>query len=141
MKASLVLSSPDPARDTNEVTNENGTDGKGNAMKRKAPLRYDNAIGCVLLWAAVIRPDRRTAMKWLRLAVRERNLKANSNEIPWADGSEFRMFRKIEEERDSWDYAAATHETPKGGNETTPPVAPGNPARGFHSDPSEAGRE
>jgi hypothetical protein len=76
MKASRVLLGPDPSRDTNEVANENGTDGKGNAMKRKAPLRYDNAIGCVLLWAAVIRPDRRTAMKWLRLAMRERNLNA-----------------------------------------------------------------
>jgi hypothetical protein len=53
-------------------------------MKRKSPLKYDNAIGCVLLWAAVIRPDRQTAMKWLRVAIRERNRKANSNEIPLA---------------------------------------------------------
>ena len=45
-------------------------------MKRKSPLKYDNAIGCVLLWTAVIRPDRRTAMKWLRVAIRESNRKA-----------------------------------------------------------------
>jgi hypothetical protein len=53
-----------------------GTNGRGIAMKRKSPPKYDNTIGCVVLWAAVTRPDRRTAMKWLRLALRERKRKA-----------------------------------------------------------------
>ena len=44
-------------------------------MKRQSPPKYDNAIGCILLWAAVTRPDRRMAMKWLRVAIRERNRK------------------------------------------------------------------
>jgi hypothetical protein len=54
----------------------NATYGKGNAMKRKSPPKYDNTIGYVALWAAVTRPDRRTAMKLLRLALRERNRNA-----------------------------------------------------------------
>ena len=45
---------------------------KGSAMKRKSSPEYDNAIGCALLWAAVMRLDRRIAMK---IAVRERNRK------------------------------------------------------------------
>ena len=61
-------------------------------MKRKSPLKYDNAIGCVLLWAAVMRPDRRTTMKWLRVAMRERNRKAQLQiKYHWPDASEFRM--------------------------------------------------
>jgi hypothetical protein len=44
-------------------------------MKRKSSPKYDNAIGRVLLWAAVLRLDRRTAMKILRVAIRERNRK------------------------------------------------------------------
>lgn len=53
-----------------------GNDEKGNAMKRNSLPQYDNPVGCVLLWIAVIRPDRRTAMRWLRVAIRERNRKA-----------------------------------------------------------------
>ena len=30
-------------------------------MNRKSPLKVGNAMGCGLLWIAVIRPDRRTA--------------------------------------------------------------------------------
>ena len=41
-------------------------------MKRKSSPEYDNAIGCVLLWAAVLRLDRRTAIKILRDAIRKR---------------------------------------------------------------------
>jgi hypothetical protein len=64
-------------RTTSLFLNINGTDEKWAAMKRKSPpIKYDNAIGCVLLWAAVTRPDRRTAMKWLRLVFRERYRKA-----------------------------------------------------------------
>ena len=47
-----------------------------NAMKRPSPPRYDNTIGCVLLWIAVVRPDRRTAMEWIRVAIAERDGKA-----------------------------------------------------------------
>jgi hypothetical protein len=43
------------------------------AVNRKSPLGVHNAIGCVLLWIAVMRPDRRTAIKWLRVAIREHN--------------------------------------------------------------------
>ena len=56
------------------ILNRNAAEAK--AMNRKSPLKFDNAIGCVLLWIAVIRPDRRTAMKWLRVGIRERNRKA-----------------------------------------------------------------
>jgi hypothetical protein len=56
----------------------NGTDEKGNVMKRKSPRKCDNTIGYVVLWAAVTRPDWRTAMKWLRLALRERNRNSKS---------------------------------------------------------------
>jgi len=63
-------------RITSRLLNINETDEKGTAMKRKAPLKYDNAIGCVRLWAAATRPDRRTTVKWLRVAIRERNRKA-----------------------------------------------------------------
>jgi hypothetical protein len=45
---------------------------KRTAMKRKSSPEYDNAIGCALLWAAVLRLDRRTAMKILRVATGER---------------------------------------------------------------------
>ncbi|HEY5704935.1 MAG TPA: hypothetical protein VIS96_05110 [Terrimicrobiaceae bacterium] len=46
-------------------------------MKRKSPpIKYDNAVGCVLLWTAVTKPDRLTAVKWLRVAVRESSRKA-----------------------------------------------------------------
>ena len=48
---------------------------RANTMKRKSPLKYDDAFGCVLLWSAVIKPDGRTAMKWLRAALRERSRK------------------------------------------------------------------
>ena len=47
----------------------------GRAMKRKSSTEYDNAIGCALLWAAVMRLDRRIAMKILGAAIRERNRK------------------------------------------------------------------
>ena len=47
----------------------NGT----NSMKRKSQPKYNNTIGCIALWAAVTRPEGRTAMKWLRLAICERN--------------------------------------------------------------------
>ena len=47
----------------------------GSAMKRKSSTEYDNAIGCALLWAAVMRLDRRIAMKILSVAIRERNRK------------------------------------------------------------------
>jgi hypothetical protein len=64
-------------RTTSLFLNINGTDEKWAAMKRKSPpINYDNAVGCVLLWAVVTRPDRRTAMKWLRVVIRERNRKA-----------------------------------------------------------------
>jgi hypothetical protein len=46
------------------------------AVNRKSPLGVHNAIGCVLLWIAVMRPDRRTAIKWLRVAIREHSRKA-----------------------------------------------------------------
>ena len=46
---------------------------KGSAMKRKSSPEYDNAIGCALLQAAVMRLDRRIAMKILSVAIRERN--------------------------------------------------------------------
>jgi hypothetical protein len=46
---------------------------KGSAMKRKSSPEYNNAIGCALLWAAVMRLDRRIAMKILSVAIRERN--------------------------------------------------------------------
>ena len=48
---------------------------KRTPMKRKSSPEYDNAIGCVLLWAAVLRLDRRIAMKILRVAIRDRNSK------------------------------------------------------------------
>ena len=57
------------------ILNINGADAK-DAMNRKSPLKVGNAIGCVLLWIAVIRPDRRTAIKRLRAAIRERSRKA-----------------------------------------------------------------
>ena len=44
-------------------------------MKRKSSTDYDNAIGCALLWAAVMRLDRRIAMRILSVAIRERNRK------------------------------------------------------------------
>jgi len=45
------------------------------ALKRKSSTEYDNAIGCALLCAAVMRLDRRIAMKILSVAIRERNRK------------------------------------------------------------------
>jgi hypothetical protein len=57
------------------ILNLNGSDAK-DVVNYKSPLRVDNAIGCVLLWIAVIRPDRRTAIKWLRVAIREHSRKA-----------------------------------------------------------------
>jgi hypothetical protein len=44
-------------------------------MRRKSSPEYDNSIGCVLLWADVLRLDRRTAITILRVAIRERNRK------------------------------------------------------------------
>ena len=48
---------------------------KRTPMKRKSSPEYDNAIGCALLCAAVMRLDRRIAMKILSVAIRERNRK------------------------------------------------------------------
>ena len=45
-------------------------------MKRKSSTEDDNAIGRTLLWAAVMRLDRRIAMNILSVAIRERNRKS-----------------------------------------------------------------
>ena len=47
----------------------------GSVMKRKSSTEHDNAIGCALLWAAVMRLDRRIAMRILSVAIREGNRK------------------------------------------------------------------
>jgi Domain of unknown function (DUF4158) len=59
-------------RTTAPLFNVNGTGEERNPMKRKSPRRYDT-IGCVLLWIAVVRPHRRTA---IRVAIAERDGKA-----------------------------------------------------------------
>jgi hypothetical protein len=45
------------------------------AMKQKSSTEDDNAIGCALLWAAVMRLDRRIAMKILSVAIRKHDCK------------------------------------------------------------------
>ena len=62
--------------ETAPLFNVNGTGEERNPMKRKSPRRYDNTIGCVLLWIAVVRPDRRAAMELIRVAIAERDGKA-----------------------------------------------------------------
>lgn len=63
-------------RATAPLFNVNGGGKEGNAMKRQSLRKYGNSIGCVLLWIAVVRPDRRTALEWLRVAIREHERKS-----------------------------------------------------------------
>ena len=66
-------------------------------MKRKSSTEDDNAIGRALLWAAVMRLDRRIAMKILSVAIRERNRKITTPmKYHWTDGSEFRMSKFLQ---------------------------------------------
>ena len=85
VSATLVLPSPKIRRKTWDLRTRgttaplfdvNGTGEEPDPMKRKSPRRYDNALGCVLLWIAVVRPDRRTAMECIRVAIAERDGKA-----------------------------------------------------------------
>ena len=79
VSATLVLPSPKIRRKTWDLRTRattaplfdvNGTGEEPDPMKRKSPRSYDSALGCVLLWIAVVRPDRRTAMECIRAARR-----------------------------------------------------------------------
>ena len=85
VSATLVLPSPKIRRKTWDLRTRattaplfdvNGTGEEPDPMKRKSPRSYDSALGCVLLWIAVVRPDRRTAMECIRAAIAERDGKA-----------------------------------------------------------------
>jgi hypothetical protein len=69
VSATLVLPSPKIRRKTWDLRTWETT-------APLSPRRYNSALGCVLLWIAVVRPDRRTAMECIRAAIAERDGKA-----------------------------------------------------------------